>query len=129
MLEAYKSVDGLARAWRSVAEAVPDGAPRDRRPRERSTTSWSGFVDDYPGRVEHVEQVPPQGVAEQMDERNVPGAAVASEGLGRVIIESFARGRGACRDAGSAASRTWSSDDEDGMLVEPAATTRIWPMR
>jgi glycosyltransferase involved in cell wall biosynthesis len=92
MLERSKGVTALADAWALVAERVPDarlvlvgrGALRDVVDRLR---------DDYRGRVEHVEQLLPQGVAERMDEATCLVVPSRSEGLGRVILEAFARGR------------------------------------
>ena len=93
MLERSKGVETLADAWRYVAGRVPEarlvvvgrGALRDVVDRLR---------DDYPGRVEHVEELPPQGVAERMDDAMCLVLPSRSEGLGRVILEAFARGRG-----------------------------------
>lgn len=92
MLERSKGVTALADAWPLVAERVPDarlvvvgrGALRDLVDRLR---------DDYPGRVEHLEQLSPEGVAEQMDAATCLVLPSRSEGLGRVILEAFARGR------------------------------------
>ena len=93
MLERSKGIAALADAWALVAERVPDsrlvlvgrGVLRDEVDRLR---------DDYPGRVEHVEQLSPQGVAERMDAATCLVLPSRSEGLGRVILEAFARGRG-----------------------------------
>jgi glycosyltransferase involved in cell wall biosynthesis len=93
MLERSKGVTALADAWPRVAErsaharlvVVGQGALRDVVDRLR---------DDYPGRVEHVEQLPPRGVAERMDASTCLVLPSRSEGLGRVILEAFARGRG-----------------------------------
>ena len=93
MLERSKGVTALADAWPLVAERVPDarlvlvgrGALRDVVDRLR---------DDYPARVEHVEELSPQAVAERMDAATCLVLPSRSEGLGRVILEAFARGRG-----------------------------------
>lgn len=93
MLERSKGVTALADAWGTVADRVPQarlvvvgrGALRDVVDRLR---------DDYPERVEHVEELPPQGVAERMDAATCLVLPSRSEGLGRVILEAFARGRG-----------------------------------
>jgi glycosyltransferase involved in cell wall biosynthesis len=117
MLEANKNVDGLARAWRTVAAELPEarlvivgkGALIDIVERLR---------DDYPGRVDHYPELPPEEVARAMDESTCLVLPSRSEGLGRVLIESFARGRGAV------ASRVGGipdvvRDGEEGLLVEP----------
>ena len=93
MLERSKGITALADAWVLLAERLPEarlvlvgrGALRDVVDRLR---------DDYPGRVEHVEQLSPHGVAERMDEATCLVLPSRSEGLGRVILEAFARGRG-----------------------------------
>lgn len=93
MLERSKGIAALAEAWSLVAERVPNarlvlvgrGALRDVVDRLR---------DDYPGRVEHIEQISPQAVAQRMDAATCLVLPSRSEGLGRVILEAFARGRG-----------------------------------
>ena len=116
MLERSKGVETLADAWRYVAGRVPEarlvvvgrGALRDVVDRLR---------DDYPGRVEHVEELPPQGVAERMDDAMCLVLPSRSEGLGRVILEAFARGRGVVgtRVGGIP---DLVEDDVNGLLVE-----------
>ena len=116
MLERSKGVTALADAWTSVAELVPNaqlvvvgrGALADVVER---------LQDDYPGRVEHVEELPPQGVAERMDDATCLVLPSRSEGLGRVILEAFARGRGvvATRVGGIP---DLVEDDVNGLLVE-----------
>jgi glycosyltransferase involved in cell wall biosynthesis len=118
MLEAYKNVDGLARAWATVAAELPEarlvivgkGALIDVVER---------LLDDYPGRVEHHPELSPEAVARMMDESTCLVLPSRSEGLGRVLIESFARGRGVV------ASRVGGipdvvRDGEEGILVDPA---------
>jgi glycosyltransferase involved in cell wall biosynthesis len=118
MLEAYKNVDGLARAWRTVAQTLPDarlvivgqGALIDVVER---------LVDDYPARVEYHPELTPEEIAAKMDDSTCLVLPSRSEGLGRVLIESFARGRGAV------ASRVGGipdilRDGKDGILVDPA---------
>src|SRR5215208_1703289 len=92
MLERSKDLDGLAAAWRAAAERVPDA---------RLTIVGKGALvdvverlrDDYPDRVEYVPELPPDAVADAIDESTFLVLPSRSEGLGRVIIESFARGR------------------------------------
>lgn len=93
MLEAYKNVDGLAAAWRRVAARMPEarlvivGKGSRRRPIDE-------LVRDLPDQVEHVEQLDPEGVAARLDEATILVLPSWPEGLGRVVIEAFARGRG-----------------------------------
>jgi glycogen(starch) synthase len=92
MLERSKDLETLADAWRLSAERVPDarlvvvgrGALVDVVERLR---------DDYPDRVEHLPEVPPAEVARRLDDATFLVLPSRSEGLGRVIIESFTRGR------------------------------------
>jgi glycosyltransferase involved in cell wall biosynthesis len=117
MLEAYKNVDGLARAWRTVAAELPAA--------RLVIVGKGALIDvverlaaDYPGRVEHHPELTPEEVALKMDEATCLVLPSRSEGLGRVLIESFARGRGVV------ASRVGGipdvvSDGEEGILVDP----------
>ena len=117
MLEAYKNIDGLAEAWRRVVRERPDallvivgeGSRRD---------VVQELVAELPQNVEHIERLLPEGVSEQMDRCTVLVLPSRSEGLGRVLVESMARGRGIV------ASRVGGipdvvRDDEEALLVEP----------
>jgi glycosyltransferase involved in cell wall biosynthesis len=116
MLERSKGIAALADAWGLVAERVSEarlilvgrGALRDVVDRLR---------DDYPGRVEHVEELSPQAVAERMDAATCLVLPSRSVGLGRVILEAFARGRGvvATRVGGIP---DLVEDNVSGLLVE-----------
>ncbi len=117
MLERYKNIDGLARVWTTVAREVPDArlviVGRGSR---RSVVE--GLVAEHPGRVQHFPELLPDQVAAQMDLSTVFVLLSKAEGLGRVVIESFARGRGvvACRGGGLS---DLVDDGEEGILVEP----------
>jgi glycosyltransferase involved in cell wall biosynthesis len=91
-LEAYKNVDGLAAAWREVAAALPGaklvvigsgsrGAVIDR------------LVAELPDQVEHHAALAPGEVARQLDSARALVLPSWPEGLGRVCLEAFARGR------------------------------------
>jgi len=117
MLETYKNVEGLAAAWRRVARELPEsklavvgsGARRE---------TIDELVAELPGRVEHVEELPPEGVAAAMDASTVLVLPSRAEGLGRVIIESFARGRGVVASRGGGV-LDLVQDSVEGILVEP----------
>jgi glycosyltransferase involved in cell wall biosynthesis len=83
----------LADAWRRAAPRVPDatlhlvgrGALRD-VPR--------ALVDDLPAQTRWTESLSTPEVARALDESTVLVLPSRSEGLGRVVIEAFCRGRG-----------------------------------
>ncbi len=130
VLERYKNVDGLVAAWPRVVEAVPDarlvivGAGPMRPEVERLAAA-------FPASVELVSALPPEGVAQALDEATLLVLPSRHEGLGRVVIESFARGRGVV--AGRAGGvLDLVTDDAEGLLVDPedvpglaAALTRV----
>jgi glycosyltransferase involved in cell wall biosynthesis len=75
--------------------------------------------DDYPATVVHHPELAPGDVARLMDESTCLVLPSRTEGLGRVLIESFARGRGVV------ASRVGGipdvvQDGVEGILVDPA---------
>jgi glycosyltransferase involved in cell wall biosynthesis len=117
MLEAYKNIDGLATAWRRVVREAPEallvivgeGSRRD---------VVDELVAELPEQVEHIEQLLPEGVAAQMDRATVLVLPSRSEGLGRVLVESMARGRGivASRVGGIP---DVARDDCEALLVKP----------
>ncbi len=117
VLEAYKNIDGLAAAWRKVARELPEsrlvivgeGSRRD---------VVDDLVAELPEQVEHIEQILPAEVSEQMDRSTVLVLPSRSEGLGRVLVESMARGRGivASRVGGIP---DVARDGREALLVEP----------
>jgi len=93
VLERYKNVHALADAWRRVVSQLPAatlhivGSGRERAVVER-------LVGDLPGRVEWDARLPSAGVAVALDRAAVLVLPSFSEGLPRVAMEAFARGRG-----------------------------------
>jgi glycosyltransferase involved in cell wall biosynthesis len=93
VLERYKAVDVLAEAWRLAAPQVPvatlhvvgRGTLRDVPQR---------LVADLPDQTRWTEVLPTRDVARALDEATVLVLPSRSEGLGRVIVEAFCRGRG-----------------------------------
>jgi len=117
-LEAYKNIEGLSSAWRLVAEPLPEarlvivGSGSQRGVVER-------LVADFPGRVEHHEWLEPEALSELLDAATVLVLPSWPEGLGRVIIESFARGRAVvATDAGGIPDLV--THEVEGLLVPPA---------
>jgi glycosyltransferase involved in cell wall biosynthesis len=117
ILEPYKNIDGLASAWPAVARALPDarllivgkGSRRALVERLRS---------ELPDQVEYVPELAPRDVAARMDQATVVVLPSRDEGLPRVVIESFARGRGL---VGSRAGGIVDlvQDGREGLLVDP----------
>jgi glycosyltransferase involved in cell wall biosynthesis len=117
VLEHYKGIDELAEAWQIVASRLPGvtlhivGLGSRRGVVER-------LVAELPERTEWTEALPTEGVARGLDEATVLVLPSRSEGMGRVIIEAFCRGRGVV------ASRVGGivdlvRDSENGLLVPP----------
>ncbi len=82
------------------------------------------LVTDFPGRVEHHEWLEPEAVSEQLDAATVLVLPSWPEGLGRVIIESFARGRAVVATDGGGIPDLVTNEVE-GLLVPPADTTAL----
>ena len=115
VLEPYKNVDVLAAAGRAAGPRLGDarlvvvGIGSRRAAVESLVTE---------GRAEHVAELPPEGVASALDAATVLVLPSLYEGLGRVVIEAFARGRGvvATRAGGIL---DLVEDGREGLLVEP----------
>jgi glycosyltransferase involved in cell wall biosynthesis len=117
VLERYKAVDVLAEAWRVAAPQVPEatlhlvGRGMLREVPER-------LVAELPEQTRWTETLPTADVAAALDEATVLVLPSRSEGLGRVVVEAFCRGRGVV------ASRIGGIPDlvvdgETGILVPP----------
>ncbi len=68
--------------------------------------------------VEHLPELTPDEVAARMDAATVLVVPSLTEGLGRVIIESFARGRGVVASA-TGGIEDLVTDGVEGLLVPP----------
>jgi glycosyltransferase involved in cell wall biosynthesis len=122
-LEPYKNVRGLDTAFRRVAAG---------RPESLLTIVGSGsqlavvqrLVADLPRQVTHHVSLSPDGVAAALDEARALVLPSWPEGLGRVVLEAFARGRGVvATDAGGIPDIV--TDDHDGLLVPPGDVTEL----
>jgi glycosyltransferase involved in cell wall biosynthesis len=107
VLERYKNVDGLVAAWRRVAAELP-GA--------RLVVVGRGPLQPLVEKFEHAQELSPEDVARRMDDSWVLVLPSRFEGLGRVVIEAFARGRGAVASS-SGGIRDLVRDDVEGLLV------------
>jgi glycosyltransferase involved in cell wall biosynthesis len=91
VLEAYKNVDRLAEAWRLAAPRVPDGALRIVGDGTRTDVA-EALVRDLGVRWDRT--LTSEEVARALDEAWVLVLPSRSEGMGRVLVEAFCRGRG-----------------------------------
>jgi glycosyltransferase involved in cell wall biosynthesis len=92
VLERYKNVHGLVAAWRLAAPRVPDATLRIvGRGREHALVEQ--LVRDLPGQVTWAERLAPSEVAAALDDATTLVLPSFSEGLPRVAMEAFARGR------------------------------------
>ena len=117
VLERYKAVDVLAEAWRLAARRVPDATLRLvgrgalREVAER-------LVAEGGGRVTWDESLPTPDVARALDDATVLVLPSRSEGLGRVVVEAFCRGR-AVVGSRVGGIPDLVTDGETGLLVPP----------
>ena len=91
VLEPYKNIDGLAEAWPDVLARVPDA-----RLHVVGKGSRSAVVEDLFAREPSVRWTPEldgDGVAAALDAATLLVLPSRSEGMGRVVIEAFARAR------------------------------------
>ncbi len=117
VLERYKAVDVLAEAWRLVAARVPD-ATLHLVGRGTLREVVAALVRDLPTQVRWTESLATPDVAHALDEATVLVLPSRSEGLGRVVVEAFCRGRGV---VGSRVGGIPDlvEDGESGVLVPP----------
>lgn len=117
-LEPYKNVDGLASAWRRVARELPE-AKLVVVGRGSRRATIDALVRELPESVEHVEQLDPRELARRLDEATLLVLPSWPEGLGRVVIEAFARGRGVVA-TGAGGVLDLVRDGVEGLLVARA---------
>jgi glycosyltransferase involved in cell wall biosynthesis len=91
-LETYKNVDGLAAAWRRVAQGQPDAVLTVVGRGSRHEVI-DRLVAELPAQVEHIAELQPVEVAARIDAARALVLPSYPEGLGRVVLEAFARGR------------------------------------
>jgi glycosyltransferase involved in cell wall biosynthesis len=117
VLEHYKGIDELADAWRLVAARHP-GATLHLVGTGTRRAVVEQLVAELPDRTERTEALSTEGVARALDEATVLVLPSRSEGMGRVLVEAFCRGRA------TVASRVGGivdlvRDGENGLLVPP----------
>jgi glycosyltransferase involved in cell wall biosynthesis len=122
-LEQYKNVDGLAEAWRPVAASLPDATLVVVGDGSRRAVI-DRLVADLPRQVEHHPLLSPDRVALEIDSARALVLPSWPEGLGRVVLEAFARGRTVvATNAGGI--RDIVSDGRDGILIPIADTDAL----
>lgn len=92
VLELYKNVDGLATAWRVAAQRLP-GAQLRIVGRGSRREVVEQLLHDLPAQTSWTERLTQAEVAEALDAATCLVLPSRSEGLGRVLIEAFLRGR------------------------------------
>jgi glycosyltransferase involved in cell wall biosynthesis len=124
VLERAKNPHGFARAWRIVAERLPEA---------RAVICGTGplrpvfdqLARDFPGRVDVMPWLPAKrDVARVVDGSTVLALPSWSEGLGRAAVEAFTRGRPV---VGSAAGgiRDIVKPERNGLLVPAGDAERL----
>jgi glycosyltransferase involved in cell wall biosynthesis len=117
VLEHYKGIEELATAWRLAAPRLP-GVTLHLVGRGTRRAVVDELVRDLPAQTEWTESLPTAGVAAALDAATALVLPSRSEGMGRVLVEAFCRGRPAV------ASRVGGivdlvRDGENGLLVTP----------
>jgi glycosyltransferase involved in cell wall biosynthesis len=92
VLERYKNVDGLVAAWGLAAGRVPEATLRIVG-RGREAAQVDAIVSELPSRTTYTEVLTAPEVARALDESWALVLPSRSEGLPRVAIEAFCRGR------------------------------------
>ena len=115
VLEAYKNVDRLAAAWRLAAPRVGDGSLRLVGDGTRTDIA-EALVRELGVRWDR--SLTPEEVAAALDDSWVLVLPSRSEGMGRVLVEAFSRGRGVIgARAGSIPNLV--VEGTSGLLVDP----------
>jgi glycosyltransferase involved in cell wall biosynthesis len=115
VLESYKNIDGLAAAWRLAAPRLPGASLRVVGKGTRSDVV-ERLVDEHGVRWDR--DLTSAEVAAAMDDAWVLVLPSRSEGMGRVLVEAFCRGRGVVgARAGSIPNLV--EDGVAGLLVDP----------
>jgi glycosyltransferase involved in cell wall biosynthesis len=117
VLERYKAVDVLAEAWRLAVPRIPNaslhivgrGALRE---------VPESLVAELPHQTRWTEALLTPEVARALDEATVLVLPSRSEGLGRVVVEAFCRGRGVVASSVGGIPDI-VEDGETGLLVPP----------
>jgi glycosyltransferase involved in cell wall biosynthesis len=93
MLEAYKNINGLAAAWRRVVGRLPNARLVIVGKGSRQQVV-DALLQEHPESVEYHRRLSSVEVAAALDHATLLVLPSWPEGLGLVVIEAFARGRG-----------------------------------
>ena len=115
VLERYKAVDVLADAWPRVVESLPSARLHVVGQGRLESTVRELAADPRLG-VSWTPRVPTQGVAEALDEATLLVLPSRGEGMGRVVVEAFCRGR-AVVGTGAGGIPDLVRDGDNGLLV------------
>jgi glycogen(starch) synthase len=123
VLERYKNVDGLAEAWRRAAPRIPE-ARLHLVGRGTLSRVVERLVADLPAQTSWSPRLTQPEVAAALDESTALVLPSRSEGMGRVVIEAFCRGRPVL------GSRVGGipdlvEDGVNGLLVDPQDTNGL----
>jgi glycosyltransferase involved in cell wall biosynthesis len=113
----------LAEAWRLAAPRVP-GARLHLVGRGTMREVPEQLVAEFPGRVSWTESLTTPEVALAMDEATALVLASRSEGLPRIVVEAFCRGRPVV-GARAGGIPDIVIDGDSGLLVEPEDVTAL----
>jgi glycosyltransferase involved in cell wall biosynthesis len=117
VLERYKNVAGLVDAWRLAAPLLPEARLRIVG-RGREAQMVELLAAEFPNRVEWVLRLEPTAVSEALDASSLLVLPSFSEGLPRVAMEAFARGRPVV-GARAGGIPDIVEDGVNGLLVDP----------
>jgi glycosyltransferase involved in cell wall biosynthesis len=117
VLERYKNVDGLAAAWRLAASHV-SGARLHVVGSGPLAPTVQRLLADLPEQTRWSASLSQEEIAEALDDSTCLVLPSRSEGMGRVVIEAFCRGRGVI-GARVGGIPDLIEDGSNGLLVEP----------
>jgi glycosyltransferase involved in cell wall biosynthesis len=123
VLEPYKNIDGLASAWLNVIEQLPAARLHIVGKGTRESVVRS-LVDASGSSVRWTRELDADGVARALDAATLLVLPSRSEGMGRVVIESFCRSRPVIgTSVGGIPDLV--VDGGNGVLVEPGSTVAL----
>lgn len=123
VLERYKGIDVLAEAWPSVCARIP-GVRLHVVGRGRLAHLVEGLVAQRSFGAHWTSELPTEGVARALDESTLLVLPSRGEGMGRVVVEAFCRGRAVVgTDSGGIPDLV--EDGVSGVLVPPGDTNGL----